>query len=93
MVPLFFERSSLSLFADAGTASCAASPLYRGICSPQPLIGRTIASVGGELGLSLALLGWDGTQAVRFGVAVPVAGRDLVGARPASAYAAFGLSF
>ena len=93
LLPFFFDRSSLTAFADAGVATCASDPLYLSICSPAPRIGRTIASVGAELGISAALLQWDSPQAIRVGVAVPVVGRDVTNARPASAYVAFGLSY
>ena len=93
LLPFFFDRSSLTAFADAGVATCARDPLYLSICSPAPRIGRTIASVGTELGISAALLQWDAPQAIRVGVAAPVVGRDLANARRASAYVAFGLSF
>lgn len=93
LLPFFFDRSSLTAFADAGVATCAANPLYASICSPAPLIGRTIASAGAELGISAAILEWDSPQAIRVGVAVPVMGRALTGTRPASVYVAFGLSY
>ncbi|MEO7713709.1 MAG: hypothetical protein ABIV10_12410 [Gemmatimonadaceae bacterium] len=93
LLPFFFDRSSLTAFADAGVATCARDPLYLSICSPAPRIGRTIASVGAELGISAALLQWDAPQAIRVGVAAPVVGRDVTNARRASAYLAFGLSF
>jgi hypothetical protein len=93
LMPFFFDRSSLSAFVDAGAAGCSAQPLYPSVCSPAALLGRTIASVGAELGLSAAVLQWDSPQSIRVGVAVPVAGRELVGARRVSAYLAFGLSY
>lgn len=93
ILPFFFDRASVSAFTDAGTATCAANPLYASICSPAPIIGRTIASVGGELGLSLAILSWDGPEMIRAGFAVPVAGRALTGAKRVSGYVAFGLSY
>ena len=93
LLPFFVDRSSVTAFADAASATCAASPKYASVCAPSPRIGRTIASAGVELGLSAALLDWDRPQTVRLGIAVPVAGAELVGARSASAYVAFGLSF
>jgi hypothetical protein len=97
-IPFFLDRASVSAFADAATAACDAAPLYLGICSRTPVIGRTIASVGAELGVSLALLQVDSPLLVRGGVAVPVAGRTLIDAnvervRPVSGYVAFGLGF
>ena len=92
-LPFFFDRSSLAAFADAGVATCVALPRYPTICSPSPVIGRTIASVGGELGLAAAVLDWDRPQNIRVGFAIPVAGTALVRVGAASAYLAFGLSY
>ncbi len=93
LLPFFFDRSSLTAFTDAGVATCAPTPLYPSICSPSPAIGHTIASAGVELGVSAALLSWEGPEMVRIGLAVPVAGRAGAGARAVSAYVAFGLSY
>jgi hypothetical protein len=93
ILPFFFDHSSFTAFTDAGMATCAASPLYAGICSPPPLIGHTIASAGAELGLAAAVLDWDTPQQFRIGVAVPIAGRERTGAKQVSAYLAFGLSY
>ena len=93
LLPFFFNRSSITAFADAGVATCAANPLYPSICAPSPLIGRTIASAGAELGISAAILEWDGPTTIRIGVAVPVVGRAMTGASVASPYLAFGLSY
>jgi hypothetical protein len=97
-VPIFFDRSSVALFGDAGSAWCAANVTYAGLCSPAPAIGSTLASVGAELGISLAVLAIDVPQLVRLGVAVPVAGRGVANravdrVAPASVYVAFGYSF
>ncbi len=93
LLPFFFDRASFTGFADAGVATCATNPLYTSICAPAPFIGRTIASAGAELGISAAVLDWDSPQAIRVGIALPVVGRELVGARRATAYLAFGLSY
>jgi hypothetical protein len=93
LLPFFFDRSSITAFTDAGVATCAANPLYVGICSPAPTIGRTVASAGGELNLAAAVLDWDRPQQFRFGIAVPIAGRELTRAKQASVYMAFGLSY
>jgi hypothetical protein len=93
LLPFFFDRSSVTAFADAASATCAASPKFASVCAPSPRIGRTIASAGVELGLSAAVLDWDRPQTIRLGIAVPVAGAELVGAHSASPYVAFGLSF
>ena len=93
LLPFFFDHSAVSVFTDAGVATCAAHPLYAGICSPAPAIGRTIASAGAELSLIAAVLDWDAPQQFRVGVAFPYAGRDVTEARAVSAYLAFGLSY
>ena len=91
-LPLFFDRSSITVFSDAAVATCHATLLYGSACSRPPYIGRTIASSGAELVLSAAVLDWDTPQGIRVGFAVPTAGRDLVKSRIA-AYLAYGLSF
>jgi hypothetical protein len=91
-LPFFFNRASLTAFADAAATTCVMSPLYSNACSPSPLIGRTIASAGAEIDLLAAILDWDTLQNIRFGVAAPVAGREFV-SNPASVYLAYGLSF
>jgi hypothetical protein len=93
LLPFFFDHSSLTAFTDAGVATCAAKPLYVGICSPAPSIGHTIASAGLELGLAAAVLDWDTPQQFRLGLAVPIAGRENTTAKTVSAYLAFGLSY
>jgi hypothetical protein len=98
LLPFFFDRASVTAFGDAGVAGCATTPLYAGICSPPPALGKAIASAGAELGLSITLLDWDAPQLVRIGFAVPVAGRDAVqatgvGVGAVSAYITFGLAY
>ena len=93
MLPLFFDRASISAFADAAVATCVDAPLFSFACAPSRRLGRTIASTGAELVLSAAILDWDTTQNLRFGVAVPTVGKDLVSVRPVSVYLAYGLSF
>jgi hypothetical protein len=92
-LPFFVDRASVTAFADAAVATCAASPLFSSSCAPSPRIGRTIASAGGEVVLSAAILDWDSPQNVRFGFALPAVGRDLVSTQPVSVYLAYGLSF
>ena len=91
-VPFFFDRSSITAFAEAATASCGTSTRYA-VCSSSALIGKTIASVGAELVVSASYFDWDAPQTLRLGFAVPVAGRSLVRASVVSAYLASGLSF
>ncbi|HYC50619.1 MAG TPA: hypothetical protein VEB19_05850 [Gemmatimonadaceae bacterium] len=87
-LPLFFERTSVSLFADAGAAwcpglfaarpvpgssRCTAAEVEAGIAFLEP---RLLASFGGEVAISAAILSWDVPYRYRVGVAVPVMGMD-----------------
>ncbi|MDB4913781.1 MAG: WD40-like beta Propeller containing protein [Gemmatimonadetes bacterium] len=92
-LPFFFDRSSVSVFGDAGVAHCAANVRYTVNCAPASRLDQLFSSVGSELVLSSSVLDWDVPQTFRFGVAVPVTGRSLVATNAASVYAAFGLSF
>ena len=113
--PAFIDRSSLTAFADLGSAWCPAlyqtrkAPAYS-LCtqgdydigrttslSSYPAIYRaayTVGSVGGELSVSAAVMGWDRPLRYRVGVAHPVIGRDLLAdVKPWSAYFAVATSF
>jgi hypothetical protein len=91
--PAFFDRSSVSIFGDAGTAGCIRAPLFAGVCAPAGVIGRTIASVGAELGVSGSLLLVDAPILMRLGFAVPVVGRTIRPVQQESVYAGFGFAF
>jgi hypothetical protein len=92
-LPFFFDRSSVSLFADAGIAGCDAAPLNPFVCSPPRLLDKVLASTGAELVLSAGIFDWDTPQRIRAGFAVPVSGRSEVGAKAFSVYLAYGVSF
>jgi hypothetical protein len=98
LLPLFFDRSSLNLFGDAGGAWCATSKAV--VCDPANLGGldlvqqRWIASYGAELNVTAAVLSWDSPYRFRFGVAFPAHDEGLGPAAPRSSlYFATGLSF
>jgi hypothetical protein len=94
LLPLFVDRTSLSLFGDYGTAGCAT--YIRTACPAADTLGgtmRSIASVGAELNVTAALLNWDQPYRFRLGVAVPVKGREETGAKSASVYLTAGLAF
>ena len=92
LLPFFFDRASVTTFADAAVATCATGAQGTRACSTASRLGHTIASVGAEVVLSAAVLDWDTPQGIRVGFAVPVASRDLV-KRNVSVYLAYGLSF
>jgi hypothetical protein len=88
--PLFVDRGSLALFADAGRASCPAHSTPA--CAPSATDGPTLASIGAELDLDSALQ-YDVPYRFRFGVAHPVRGREYAGASTITGYVTIGASF
>ena len=105
-LPLFFDRTSVTVFGDAGSAWCPATFTARpapafsrctalesdlGIISTTP---ELLASAGAELAVSAAILSWDVPYRFRGGFAIPVAGRESAfgGTRPRM-YFAIGASF
>jgi Tol biopolymer transport system component len=88
-IPLLFDKISFSAFADAGRATCPSDA--EGVCAGNPG-GPWLASVGGELNLDTALQ-YDFPARFRLGVAVPVEGREAVGAKRVSGYLTIGSSF
>jgi hypothetical protein len=89
LLPFFVDRTSLSLFYDAGAAWCPRS--LAALCYPAEREHRWIASVGGELNVTAAILSWDVPYRFRFGVARPVT--RPVDAASLSTYFAIGLAF
>lgn len=89
LLPFFVDRTSLSLFYDAGAAWCPTS--LAASCYPAERENRWIASVGGELNLSAAVLSWDVPYRFRLGLAHPVI--RPVDAPSVSVYFAIGLAF
>jgi hypothetical protein len=105
-LPLFLDRTSITLFGDLGAAWCPGTFSLRAapstsLCTQSDfdngfifLEPASIGSVGAEINVSAAVLSWDAPFRYRFGVAAPVMGRELVfGAKPISAYFAVGVSF
>lgn len=104
-LPLFLDRTSLTVFGDAGTAWCPAIEAVRpapstNLCTQGQfdnlvffLEPHVIASAGAELNISAAVLSWDQPLRFRLGVAVPVAGTELYPVRSATAYFTVGVSF
>lgn len=84
-LPAFLDRASLSVYADAGSA---------GFDQLVPSLGGddVIASLGAEVATNIALQ-YDVPYLLRFGIGVPVRGRDRAGAHAAEAYVRIGASF
>lgn len=89
LLPLFVDRTSISLFSDAGAAWCPAS--LAALCFPRGRDDRWIASVGAEVNLTAAVLSWDAPYRFRLGIAHPVT--RPVEAPGLSLYFAIGLAF
>jgi hypothetical protein len=83
--PVFLDRTSLSVFGDAGSAS-------GGFGVPGSLADHWIASAGAELGINLAVP-YDVPYLLRIGVAAPVVNDSEFGARSATVYVRLGFSF
>ena len=85
MWPVFLDRTSLSLFGDAGSASGAF-----GVTGS--LADHWIASVGAELGIDLAVP-YDVPYLLRIGVAAPVENKSGLPVSSATVYVRLGFSF
>jgi len=83
--PVFLDRTSLSLFGDAGSAS-------GGFGVPGTIADHWIASAGAELGINLAVP-YDVPYVLRIGVAAPVVNHSGLGVSSASLYVRLGFSF
>lgn len=85
MWPFFLDRTSLSVFSDAGSAS-------GGFGAPGSLADHWIASAGAELGINLAVP-YDVPYLLRIGVAAPVANNSGLPVSSATLYLRLGFSF
>jgi hypothetical protein len=107
LLPLYLDRTSLSVFADAGSAWCPGVFVTRaapntGLCTQTHfdagvffLDPQVLGSAGAELNVNAAVLSWDTPLRFRFGFAVPFTGQLTVpgGVPAATAYFAVGASF
>ena len=93
-LPLFFDRSSLALFSDFGTAWCPTVRGGREVCNRPGQDDRVdIASAGAELNLNLGLLSWDSPYRFRLGVVTPTYDGNYFGRPKVQAYVVAGVSF
>jgi hypothetical protein len=96
ILPFFFDRSSLTLFGDYGTAWCPTVQVGREVCNTnsQFLTSRlAIASAGAELNLNLGVLSWDSPYQFRLGIVAPTYNRALFQQAAVQVYLVSGLSF
>ncbi len=98
LFPLFVDRTSLTLFADAGRAYCprdlqpAGTSVSGPACGTTDIDNPTLTSVGAELNIDTALQ-FDVPYRFRFGVAHPMQGRTRFQAGQLSAYVTLGAAF
>lgn len=95
LLPVFFDRSSVTLFGDAGSAWCAAelSSAEAGVCGPGSTSREWLGSAGAEINLDAAVLAYDAIYRIRLGAAVPVRDRRELATQPVTGYVTLGLSF
>jgi hypothetical protein len=95
-LPFFFDRSSLTLFGDYGSAWCPTIAANREVCNANtPLLTHrvSIASVGAELNVNLGVLSWDTPYRFRFGVVSPQHNAGYFGRQSVQVYVVSGISF
>ena len=83
--PVFLDRTSLTAFADAGSAS-------GGFGMPGSIADHWVGSAGGELGINLAVP-YDVPYLLRVGFAAPVLNHSGLNVLGASVYVRLGFSF
>ncbi len=93
-IPIFFDKTSLSLFGETGRAFCPAraAAANNGVCFPSDASNPVMTSAGAELNIDSSLQ-LDVPTRLRFGIAFPLTNREQLGARRASVYGTFGASF
>jgi hypothetical protein len=89
-LPVFFQKSSLTAFADAGSAWCS-FPVPDSFICPAPRAQTWLGSVGGELALDAALQ-YDTIYRFRLGLAHPVYGEEFA-ERKTTIYFSLGSTF
>ena len=92
LLPLFFDKLSLSVFGDAATAWCPPSDVPLPACFGSITKPDWIASAGAELNLDAALP-YDVPYRFRLGVAAPVRKAGVSGVDPVTVYFTLGYSF
>ncbi|HEV8410383.1 MAG TPA: hypothetical protein VGQ30_07735, partial [Gemmatimonadaceae bacterium] len=91
MLPVFLQRVSAVVFADAATAWCPTGSSTSAVC-PRITPQDWMASAGAELHFDTAIQ-YDVPYKFRFGIATPIAGRQYFGTGNISVYFALGLAF
>ncbi len=96
ILPMFLDRTFISLFTDVGSAWCPSVAPGREVCNIfDPLLTRRveIASAGAELNVNLGVLSWDSAYRFRLGVVAPTYNRALFGQNSVQVYVVSGINF
>ncbi|HMI48651.1 MAG TPA: hypothetical protein VK481_08285 [Gemmatimonadaceae bacterium] len=92
-IPVFIDKTSLTLFGETGRAFCPANAdTVDGVCSAANIGNPAMASAGAELNIDSGFQ-LDVQARLRLGIAFPLINRERLGASTAQAYATFGASF
>ncbi len=91
-IPVFIDRTSLTLFGETGRAWCPSTVATNGICRPADIDSPVMASAGAELNVDTGVQ-LDFPARLRLGVAFPLMNRERLAASTAQAYVTFGASF
>jgi hypothetical protein len=92
-IPVFIDKTSFTVFGDAGRAYCPTGSVRAGtICELSDVQNPVMSSVGAELNIDTGIL-LDQQARVRLGIAFPLANRELLKAGRTQFYATFGSSF
>ena len=90
-IPVFIDRTSLTIFGETGRAYCP-EVVTGGVCRPVDVSNPAMTSTGAEFNVDTGLL-LDLQARFRMGVAFPLTNRERLGASSAQFYATFGTSF
>jgi hypothetical protein len=92
-IPLFIDKTSLTVFSETGRAFCPSKAVTdESVCSQFDADNPVMSSMGAELNIDTGLQ-LDVQARVRLGVAFPLINRDALGAHSSQFYATFGASF
>jgi hemolysin activation/secretion protein len=92
-IPVFVDRTSLSLFGETGRAFCPASAdITNGVCGASNIGNPVMTSAGAELNIDTGVQ-LDVQARIRLGLAFPLINRQQLGAAKAQVYGTFGASF
>lgn len=92
-IPIFIDKTSLTLFGETGRAFCPASASASGgVCRASDATNPVMTSAGAELNIDSGLQ-LDVPTRIRLGVAFPLQNRVLLKASRAQLYGTFGAAF